>query len=43
MLPGMILAEAPTPYDAAALIDYGDAMLADVREADEYAARHIPG
>lgn len=31
------------PCDAAALIDAGHAMLIDVREADEYAARHIPG
>lgn len=31
------------PCDAAALIDAGHAMLIDVREADEFAARHIPG
>lgn len=29
--------------EAAALVDAGHALLVDVREADEFAARHIPG
>lgn len=32
-----------SPADAAAMIDGGHALLIDVREADEFAARHVPG
>lgn len=32
-----------SPAEAASLVDAGHALLVDVREADEFAARHIPG
>jgi len=32
-----------SPSEAASLVDAGHALLVDVREADEFASRHIPG
>jgi rhodanese-related sulfurtransferase len=32
-----------SPAEAASLVDAGHALLVDVREADEFASRHIPG
>ncbi|WP_310475271.1 rhodanese family protein [Sandarakinorhabdus sp.] len=32
-----------SPSEAASLVEAGHALLVDVREADEFAARHIPG
>ncbi|WP_268893164.1 rhodanese-like domain-containing protein, partial [Sandarakinorhabdus oryzae] len=39
----MIMLKPLSPPDAKLLLDAGHALLVDVREADEFAARHIPG